>query len=395
MSRRAFVAWLTLLGVLVAGTVTWLFVRAADGAHLRGEWILDSVDTASVHQRLHGPADFRPELWLDPAEAAVDPGCGSIFFDLDGVFARPRFTYREQERIYGPCRSRDPTPGRWTSWLGRVDQASRSGSLLVLTGPGVRLVWHPAPPPPPPEADAVPLDGAWLLESMAFGGRHVALDSRRPAVLGVDSFGGTLDTGCTRRYADWDVSSYHRRIRIVVAPPVHHACRSDLLSQERAFLHGLGGARQFTATARTLVLTGRSTILRFHRLPRLQIEQLSGTRWRLAGLVEGSVTMPARRFRAAPTRPQVRFSVIDGVSNLNRGCRGTAGGFGIDGTNRLMPLRPRKPCPFSTRLDHYLTAVYSHPWWFRIDDNTLYVQGYSGRGLVYQRLLPERSHPSG
>jgi hypothetical protein len=391
MSRRVYVAWLTFLALAVVGTTAWLVIRAPSaGADIAGDWVLDRVQTSSVDQALHGPPDFRTGLGVGASRAFVDQGCGGFEFGLENTPRRLHFILRQQDRSYGPCEPIDPTPGRWDLWMARVDHAERRGGLLVLTGPGVRLVWHQAPPPPPPDPVAVPLDGAWLVQSVRDGGRDIVPDPRHPAVLGVDSFGLTLDTGCTIRGAHWHVSGYHHWVRVVLTPSLHHTCRSRLMPQERAVLRGFRGARRLHATARTLELTGTSIAVTLRRLPRPQIEQLTGTRWVLDGLVDGSVTTPARRFRAAPATPRVSFSVVDGFTNLNRGCRGTAGGFGIDGAGRIQPLTPRDHCHFSTPLDRYLTAVYSHPWWFRILGDTLSVQGSSGRGLIYRRVGADR-----
>ena len=386
MGRGWGFAPLGILTVLVLGAVGVVGLAPASPPDIDGGWVLDRVRTTSVDMTLHGPSDFRPGLGIGPKTAFVDQGCGGFLYDVVNDVDGLRFDLRQEDRSYGPCSPTDSTPGRWDAWLPRIDHAERHGSHLVLTGPGVRLVWHPSPPPPPPDPHAVPLDGAWLVRTVRVGGREIVPEPRHPAVLGVDSFGLSLDTGCTVRGADWQVSSYDHWVRVVLAPPPHHAaCRSRLLHQERSLVRGLRGARRLHATGRTLHLTGTSTTVTLRRLPRPQIERLDGTRWRLVDLVDGSVTMSARRFRAAPAKPRVRFTVIDGFTHLNRGCRGTAGGFGIDGAGRIQALRPRENCHFSTALDRYLTGIYSHPWWFRIVGDTLHVQGYSGRGLVYRR----------
>ena len=385
--------WLSVLLMLL---VTVVVVTRDRGPSVRidGAWVLDRVQTRSVDQTLHGPSDFRPSLGIGRTRAYVDQGCGGFEFDLENTSDRLQFELRQQDRSYGPCQGTDSTPGRWDSWLSRVDHAARRGSTLVLSGTGVRLVWHRAPGPPPPDPGAVSLDGAWLLETLVVAGRTVDLNPFHPAVLGVDSFGDTVDTGCTQQYGELEISSYHHWARVVLAHAAHRPCRSGLRPQEQAVLRGLRAARQFNATATTLELTGRSTALVFRRLPQPQIERLDGTHWRLTGLADGSVTTPPRRFRAAPTHPRVLFSVIDGFTNLNRGCRATAGGFGIDGAGRIQALERREKCHFSTPLDRYLTAIYSHPWWFRIVGDTLRVQASSGRGLIYRRV-GQPSHPSG
>ena len=85
--------------------------------------------------------------------------------------------------------------------LGAVDQISRSGQMLTLSGPGAQLTFEADPPPPP--AHLVGTD--WRLEGLVYGSGPEALvgsaDSARLLLRDDGTFNGT--TGCREVKGTW------------------------------------------------------------------------------------------------------------------------------------------------------------------------------------------------
>lgn len=375
------------LAVLVMLVVTVAVVRHEKGPSVAmdGAWVLDRVQTASVDQTLHGPDDFRPGLGIGATRAYVDQGCGGFEFDLENTTDRLHFALRQQDRSYGPCSGTDSTPGHWDSWLSRVDHAARRGSTLVLTGPDLRLVWHAANPPRPANPKAASNDGGWMLVSVRLDETSLKPSRLHPATLSFFFPTVGIDTGCHLGAADFGGSSYGP-LRFELDHRPRGPCAPGLDAVDDAVFTSLRRTRRARTTADRMVLSGRGSRMTFRRLAFPDMDSLANTHWRLRSRVLGSVTTSARNLQPVRAGERVGFSDIDGVMTVETGCRSLESGTSSDGAGKMSGFDLPAPCARSTSLDTYLSDVFGDPWWFKVVGDTLHVQGYSGRGLIYRRV---------
>jgi heat shock protein HslJ len=228
-----------------------------------------------------------------------------------------------------------------------------------------------------PPAGAGDLDGEWRLVSGVHDGDPLPVPDRAPItmVIGGSQVGGT--SACNHYGGELTLSG--DRISIGAMTMTEMGCDPPIMEAESRYIAALAAVDRWTRADEALTLAGEDVELTYRFVAPTPDADLTGTAWRLDGLVDGDAVSSTMG-----DEPATLVLRDDGTLSGTTGCRTFDGTYELeDGAVRVIQLvNDDRACPDLRLQDEHVLAVLAGGFGYAIDGERLTLS--AGRlGLLY------------
>jgi heat shock protein HslJ len=227
-----------------------------------------------------------------------------------------------------------------------------------------------------PPAGAGDLDGEWRLVSGVHDGDPLPVPDRAPItmVIGGSQVGGT--SACNHYGGELTLSG--DRVAIGAMTMTEMGCDLPIMEAESRYIVALAAVDRWTRADEALTLAGDNVELTYRFVAPTPDADLTGTAWRLDGLVDGDAVS------STMGDPATLVLRDDGTLSGTTGCRTFDGAYELEGgaVRVIQLVNDDRACPDLRQQDEHVLAVLGGGFGYAIDGERLTLS--AGRlGLLY------------
>jgi heat shock protein HslJ len=221
------------------------------------------------------------------------------------------------------------------------------------------------------------LEGEWVLVGGVHGGDQLPVPDRAPITMTIDGtqVGGTA--ACNHYGGELTLSG--DRLTIGAMTMTEMGCDPPIMEAESRYIAALAAVERWTRVDEELTLAGQDVQLTYRFVAPTPDADLTGTTWRLDGLVDGDAVSSTMG-----DEPATLTLRDDGTLSGTTGCRTFDGHYELeDGAVRVAQLaNDDRACPNLRAQDEHVLAVLGDGFGYEIEGDRMTLT--AGRlGLLY------------